>query len=833
MMYEIMNGCLRMCTFPHLRTVLIYWLCALVLAPPTLLAQIGTGGGGPVPFGLSPGTGTVPVPGQPIVTNPTALQPNIPAQAPCPAPPPAPGAGGEPIPPLHEFWPVEPGTILPSSIEERMRQEQEARQLKSRESHRSPAVGGRSGPPVAPGTSGAQAAAELAARARPQEGVIPVLKEPPRHRDFSVEEAFAQFSVLQGVKARLTQFGYSFFDQQASTFAPVQDVPVGPDYLLGPQDSLAVHIWNVPDPAFNRSYIVPVERDGTIVIPHVGAIPVGGLTFEQAERIIRQRLASLLKRFELHIAMARLRTMKVFVVGEVVRPGAYEVSALATVSNAVYAACGVSRSGSLRQVRVVREGKPVADLDFYDFLLRGDRSHDVRLQAGDVVVVPPLGPVAAVSGAVKRSAIYELKPGMRLTELLALAGGVTPFAFRERCQLFRVEPGRGRVLIDVKLPDIPPGHGSRLSGANNHEATSDLELQDGDFFHVPPLPTQAANVVSLAGAVKNPGPVAFRPGLRLADVLHADMLLPEADPAKGELIRTDPVTFERTVIAFNPRGLFEGQASENHALAQWDQIVIPSQLRPPSLVLVEGEVRHPGHYTVQSGERLSSVLKRAGGFTSKAFPPGIVLIRESVRRRQEAEIQRFLAAERERLTAQSAAVAAGSVGVTGVGSATVAAEQQTLALRLQQVEALAARAELGRVVIRLESIEQLEGTADDLVMEDHDRIVIPQPPQTVTVVGAVKNPTNVVYRPDLRVEDYLNQTGGLTEQADAKALYVVRANGAAESAYVKIKDVRPGDTIVVPQKAEAKIPQLALWQSIASIVGSVALAAAGIAVIGR
>jgi protein involved in polysaccharide export with SLBB domain len=279
--------------------------------------------------------------------------------------------------------------------------------------------------------------------------------------------------------------------------------------------------------------------------------------------------------------------------------------------------------------------------------------------------------------------------------------------------------------------------------------------------------------------------------------------------------------------------LFDGSAADNHVLQQWDQIVVMSQLRRPALVLVEGEVKRPGQYTLQTGERLSSVLKRAGGLTPQAFPQGIVLLRESVKRRQEAELQRFIAAERERLTAQAAAVTAGAVGVSGPGGAISAAEQQTLALRVQQLEALAARAELGRVVVRMESLEQLEGTTDDVVLENRDRILIPQPPQTVTVVGAVKNPTSVVYQPGLSVEDYLRQTGGLTEHANSKELYVVRANGLAESAYVKIKDVRPGDTIVVPQKVEVKTPQLALWQSVASIVGSVVLAAAGIAVIGR
>lgn len=813
-----------------------YLLCVLLIAPPGLLAQVGGGAASsPIPFGLSPG-GIPPVqPGQPILTNPTALQPIVPPQAPCPAPPASPATTDEQIPPLHEFWPSEPGTLLPSPVEERMRQEQEARLQRDRGGRKdhSPAATAPLSPPAAPGASGALAAAEVAAQARGQQSVMPTPKEPSRLRNFSVEEAFAQFSVLQGVKSRLTQFGYNFFDVQASTFAPVQDVPVGPDYVIGPQDSLAVHIWNVPDQAFNRSYVAPVERDGTIMIPQVGAIPVGGLTFSQAEHAIRVRLSALLKRFDVHVSMARLRTMKIFVVGEVVRPGAYELSALATVSNALYAACGPARSGSLRQVRVVRDGKTVAELDFYDFLLQGDRSQDRRLQAGDVVVVPSLGPVAAISGAVKRPAIYELKPGMRLSDLLSLAGGLTPFANRDRCHLFRMEPGRGRVLLDVVFPSLRGPRSDGPAREADKEQDRDPLLQDGDYLLVAPLPTQTANVVSVAGAVKSPGPFEFRPGMRLRDLLAPEFLLPEADLARAELVRTDPVTFETSVIAFSPRALFEGSEAENHTLQQWDQIVVVSQLRPPSLVMVEGEVKHPGHYTLRTGERLSSVLKRAGGFTLKAFPQGIVLIRESVKRRQEAEIQRFIASERERLITESAAVAAGTVGVAGAGGAVGTAQQQTLALRLQQVESLASRAELGRVVVRLDSIEQLEGTADDLVLEDRDRILIPQPPQTVTVVGSVKNPTSLVYRPGLTVEDYLRQTGGLTEHANAKELYIVRANGLAESAYVKIKDVRPGDTIVVPQKLEVKTPQLALWQSVASIIGSVALTAAGIAVIGR
>src|SRR5712692_2435179 len=644
--------------------VMVWVLCLALLAPPTALAQ-GLSGSSttPVPYGMLPGGTAAPLPGQPIITNPTALQPVVPAQVHCPAPAAPSQAAGTGIPSLNEFWPTETGTLLPSSVEQRMRQEREERQEKV-------------SPPTQAGPGTAMSSSQAMAQATITPTVpTPTPKEPSLTRDFTIEEAFAQFSVLQGVKARLKQFGYEFFDVQATSFAPVLDVPVGPDYVIGPQDSLSVHIWNVPDQNFNRSYIVPVERDGTVVIPQVGAIPLGGLTFSQAEQVIHNRLSALLKRFDVYVAMARLRTIKVYVVGEVIRPGAYELSALASVSNAIYAACGPAKSGSLRQVRVMREGKPLADLDFYDFLLRGDRSQDRRLQAGDVVVVPPLGMITAISGSVKRSAIYEVKPGARLSDLLSLAGGLTPLADQRRCHLFRLDPGRGRYLMDVDLTATVLTRATNKDGPPSTDV--DPLLQDGDYVQIASLPTQVANVVSLAGAVKSPGPYEYRSGMRLKDFLTPDHLTVDAYADRAEIIRTDLTTYQTKVIQFSPKALFEGNQSENHSLQRLDQVVVASQLRAPNLVQVEGEVKRPGYFTIEIGERLSSVFKRAGGFTPNAFPQGIVLVRESVKRKQQAELDRFIASERQRLTAQSAAVAAGTTGIAGTGTAAATDRKST------------------------------------------------------------------------------------------------------------------------------------------------------------
>jgi protein involved in polysaccharide export with SLBB domain len=751
---------------------------------------------------------------------------------------------------------MEANSLLPSSIEQRMRQEKEERdrrlekdqaeketrelELQTQVEREKKGVSQLQAlqqlqamqPPVQGSLSGAQQAALQKSQNLEQK---PFTAERLRHQDFSVEEAFTQFSVLQGVKSRLRQFGYNFFDAQATGFSSVQDVPVGPDYVIGPQDSLAVHIWNVPDQNFNRSYIAPVERDGMLVIPQVGAIPIGGSTFTQAERTIRARLGGLLKRFDLHVSMARIRTMKVSVVGEVVRPGAYELSALATASNAIYAACGPTRAGSLRQVKVIRDGKVIGDLDLYDFLMHGDRRHDLRLQAADVILVPPLGPVVAISGSVKRPAIYELKPGSRLTDLLELAGGLTPMSDRLRCHLFRQDPSvQGRTMIDVDLVRALASQGQEKSRLGVEGG--DPVILDGDYVRIATLPTQVVNVVSLVGSVKSPGPYEYRAGMRVKDLLNPEQLTIDAYSDRAEIVRTDPVNYQTQVIQFSPKALFEGSDTDNHPLRRLDQVVVSSQMRPPSLVLVEGEVKRPGYFTIETGERLNSILKRAGGFTVNAFPSGILLVRESVKLRQQTELDRFIASERQRLTAQSAGIAAGAAGLSA-GSALVTtgtiAEQHVLSLRLQQLEAIASRVELGRVVVHLDSIEKLHGTEDDIILEARDRIRIPTPPQTVSIIGSVKNPSTVIYRPGLALSDYLRQAGGLAEDANKREMYVMRANGTTDSAYLDAKELHSGDTIVVPQKIEAQTPQLALWQTVATIVGSLALTAAGIAVIGR
>ena len=629
-----------------------------------------------------------------------------------------------------------------------------------------------------------------------------------------IEQNLAGFLQLQGMTGRLKQFGYNFFDIQFSGIPSVMDVPVGPDYVLGPDDTLALHIWNVPDANLNRSYISPIERDGTIFLPQVGSIPVAGTTFSQATRLIHARLSGLLKRFELHVSMARLRTIKVFVVGEVVRPGAYDVSSLATVSHALYAGCGPAKSGSLRRIRVVRNGQAVQDLDFYQFFLKGDRTQDIRLQSGDAVLVPPIGPIAAIGGPVKRPAIYELTDRTTLTGLLDLAGGLTPMAGRRKCQIFRVESGKQRMIVDVELGGLLEGKvavkGSGQSGLA--EATVDPLIQDGDFVRLASVPSQVENAVSLIGAVRDAGQYEFRPGMRLRDLLTPEQMLADSYWDRAELIRTDPVSYENTVIPFSPKELFQADGAANIELRRLDRVVVATQIKPPRLISVQGEVKRPGTYTIESGERLSSVLKRAGGLTPRAFIQGILLIRASVKRTQQTELEKFIANQKQKLIADAAAYSAGG----GAGQ-----EQAVLQVQLQALDQLAGRIQPGRIVVKVGSLEELAGSREDLTLEEGDQITIPQLPQTVTTVGAVRAQTSVVYQEGFQIDDYIRLAGGTTADADKKSIYLLRADGSTEASYAKFKVINPGDTIVVPQETEPKLRPLPFWTSVIGILSGV------------
>jgi polysaccharide export outer membrane protein len=636
----------------------------------------------------------------------------------------------------------------------------------------------------------------------------PVVRHPEQEPLSRIEEAFQAAPLGVALAGSLRQFGYSAFSANVSTFAPVDDIPVGPDYVLGPGDDLTIHIWGSVDSTIVRT----VDRNGRIVLPRVGDLRVWGLPFSEAERLIREQLARYFLGFQTSVTMGRLRTIRVHVVGEVCQPGVYTLSSLSTLTNALYAAGGPTRLGSLRNVWLFRNHQAVGALDLYDFLLRGDRSRDYRLESGDTVFVPTVGDVVAVAGEVKRPAVYEFRGTLRVAELLEMAGGVTPSAYLRRVQIVRAEPSAERVVIDVDL--------TRWSLAGDAAATP--FVRSGDLVLIHRSDPRIYNVVKVAGAVKYPGSYELKPMMRLSELLPPDRLLPEAFPDRVEVARRrEDLSLE--ILAVNLRRAWAGEPDQDVLLRPLDEVTVRTELRPVRQVTLGGQLVRPGVYPITEGERLSSVLERAGGFTDKAYLRGAVFTREALRRLEREQLEAFLKLQEQRI------LAAAGTQVVGGDKDEAALSAQTLQARRDLLRALASRVVLGRMVIRLDTPERLRGTEDDIILMDGDTLDVPEPPASVLVLGAVRNPTSVLYQRGAGLEYYLNRVGGLSREADRKEIHVVKADGSAVTSFVKVREIEPGDTIVVPPKEETKVRALPTIRDVMQIIGSSLLSLAALA----
>ena len=241
-------------------------------------------------------------------------------------------------------------------------------------------------------------------------------------------------------------FGLNLFKQVPSTFAPTDRIAVTPEYTVGPGDQLLVRGWGQID--LNVSPVV--DRAGAVYIPQVGQLNVAGLRFAQVQDYLKAAIGKVYRNFDLSVNMGQLRSMQVFVMGHARRPGAYTISSLSTLVNAIFVSGGPDSHGSMRRIRLTRLDKVVQEFDLYDLLLSGDKSRDVRLLAGDVIYIPPVGPQVAVAGSVNTPAIYEVKDGSSLASALELAGGLTPVAAKRKAVIERIE-NSSRHVVEVSL----------------------------------------------------------------------------------------------------------------------------------------------------------------------------------------------------------------------------------------------------------------------------------------------------------------------------------------------------------------------------------------------
>ncbi len=545
-------------------------------------------------------------------------------------------------------------------------------------------------------------------------------------------------------------------------------------YPLGPGDELWIQYYGKRSDRFS----VVVNRRGEVDIPEVGRIAVAGLTLQQARALLAETIQKKLLGVSVSITMGALRRIHVLLVGDVRRPGILWVYPLTTAFEALWQAGGVRKSGSLRRIEIHRNGHVLRRLDAYRLLLAGKATEDVRLAPRDVLFVPPLGKTVAVVGAVVRPAIYELRRERTVADVVRLAGGRASDAALSRVFVSRLMPTGDERLLEVRWSEA-----------------SHTRIQEGDIVFVPRHPEAGGMYVAVWGEVKAPGRRAWKKDLRLGDVLALQDFLPSALRTRVEIIRHEVQEGQkRTVRRLDVMLDAQGKWKEL-ALLPFDVVLVRRMegWRPDAVVHLKGEFRFPGDYPIEEGERLSSVIARAGGFTDEAYLPAAIFLRESIKKQQEKELVRMRAEMQAAISRKEAQLA----GVSGKE-----AEQTRQALEaarrvLAQLESLKAT---GRMVIRLADAEKLKGTPFDLRLQDGDTLIVPKRPDHVLVLGEVFSPNAQIYQPGKGWRFYVEHAGGFTRFADEDHVYVVHANGEVEPAggwkHVRIG---PGDAIVVPQ----------------------------------
>ncbi len=722
----------------------------------------------------------------------------------------------------------------------------------------------------------------------------------------------------QSENAPLRRFGADIFrpDVVGLTEYPM-DLPAGADYVLGSGDDLVIDIWGGVSQQIQRV----VDREGRISLPEAGPVTVSGMTLANAGKRIQSMLEPQFRGAKVDVSVKRVRTLRIYVVGDVQRPGAYDISSLSTPLNALYVAGGPTATGSMRIVRHYRGSQLVSEMDLYDLLLRGVRQSIEHLEPGDTILVPTVGPQVGIAGAVRRPAIYELKSKTdKLADVIEMAGGMTVASAPGEVKVERVEPHDQRVTLKVPLPLTQPEDGKAVD-------TSAFMVQDGDRVYVAAIDPYKNQTVYLQGHVYRPGSYPFIPGMKVTDLVKSYRdVLPE--PAgHAEIVRLQPPDFRPVAISFDLTGALSGDDTitlqqfdtirifgrydidppkvaiygqvlrpgeypmstsmtasnlvkmaggfnrsaytDNATLASYvvenGQRVVTDQetihigaavkgdaaadahLKPGDVltilqipgwsdigrsVSIKGEVLYPGSYGINEGERLSTFLRRVGGFLPTAYPAGIVLEREEVRKLEERGRQELI----NRVEATSSGVKI-SPNATGQDQAAIlqAVQQQ----QQQAIATLRNQPVPGRLVVNISSnISDWANTPNDVTLRGGDVITIPKMPNFVLSLGQVYNANALTYRPGKTASWYLKQAGGPTQLANKKGIYVIRANGSVISSSgttdffsggVLNTRMQPGDVLVVPEKFVSGSSAWKTTLETAQFVASLAIAAAAVA----
>lgn len=677
-------------------------------------------------------------------------------------------------------------------------------------------------------------------------------------------------------------FGLSLFERTSTQFRPNLTGPVDDTYRLEPGDQLQLVITG--DVEMARSLVV--SRDGFIVIPQTGQLYVANMSLGQLTDVLYDRLGRVYSgirrgsgattHFSLNVG--RLHANLIFVVGDVVAPGSYQISSAGTAMSALYASLGPSINGSLRHIEIRRNGKTVDSLDVYNYLLRGDASHDIRLQNGDIVFVPVHGPRVEVTGEIIRPAIYELKPGETLHDAIDAAGGFAAAASRRRIQITRVLPpdqrgpdGHDRSVIDVAAEDVTSGPGLAIP------------LVAGDSIAVFPVAAQVRNRIVVRGDVWSPGAQGFTVGERLSDAIKlSGGVRPDAYLGEVLVTRVGPDS-ARTQLRTSLRDS-TGVPTADLPLQEYDEIQVFAlrEIRARRYVAIAGAVHHGGRYIYRDGMTLRDLVLLAGGLLESAdlreaeiaqMPEnragGVTAVTTRVPLDSSYIAERELDSARLRppgvppTTAHAPEVPlrpydnvlilrqpdwslprsvaiAGEVRAPGRYTLTTKSERLrdvveragglTPEAFVDGITLIRRQGGVGRIGVSLSRVMHDANDRDNLILQDNDSLYIPFYSGIVRVRGWVNAATAVAYVPGKNIDYYIRAAGGASGRGDDGNAYVTQPNGKIQSkshtmvVFKNYPDPAPGSTVYVPLRYDAPYnpARTAIYTLIAQVVGSIA-----------
>ncbi len=651
---------------------------------------------------------------------------------------------------------------------------------------------------------------------------------------------------------QLRPFGTELFDAPPD-YEPPADIASAADYMLGPGDNLIIYLWG----RVEKEYNLTLDREGKVFIPRVGEIIGWGLTLQQFQQRVKKLFSKAYSEFDLTISLGKIRSIRIYVTGEVKKPGAYSVSSLTSLFNAIYLAGGPNQRGSMRHIKLMRRGKVQAEVDLYNLLLAGDNSTDARLQTGDVVFVPVAGIRVAIRGEINRSALYELKGDETALELLSLAGNPTPQAHLDRVMLERISADGEREVLDLNL------------SREDSSQTDDILLFDGDRLTVFSIFDVTTNRVAIAGCVKHPGYYERNDSTCVSDLVKQGQLRPyDVYFERADLYRYYPDR-RAEVIPINLNDILSGPANSDIILQDRDSLHVYAidEVQRDKLVYIEGEIKTPGPYPLYDMMTVEDIIFLAGSFTRGAV-------------RREAEIARIdslgnvtlIFADLDSRNCPPISLCEDdhvyirqipqwqlhrSVTIEGEvnypGGYTLAGKDETLYQLLQRAGGFTPNAfprgivferrsieqhlqrlkvpdlleksrpvvedslgnivkqnlfqydfaSMNRVIIDMEKIMAGDGQEGDLILEPGDHIYIPSIPSGISVMGAVGANGTIKFEPNKKVKHYIQRAGNFTRRSDKKEVRLMRAGGEVISGSGCLgKKVHLGDVIIVPTKIE-------------------------------